>query len=64
MVQSETQTLLIGELSKRTGCKIETIRYYERIGVMPEPACTEVGHRLYTWDHLKRLQFIRRAGWR
>ncbi len=61
MVQSETQRLLIGEMSRRTQCKIETIRYYERIGVMPEPARTEGGHRLYTWDHLKRLQFIRRA---
>lgn len=61
MVQSETQTLLIGKLSKRTGCKIETIRYYERIGVMPEPERTGGGHRVYTEEHLKRLRFIRRA---
>lgn len=53
--------MLIGSLSKRTGCNIETIRYYERIGVMPKPARTEGGHRLYTQDHLKRLTFVRRG---
>ncbi len=53
--------LTIGELSKRTGCIIETIRYYERIGLMPEPPRTEGGHRSYDGDHLKRLTFIRRG---
>ena len=53
--------MLIGVLSKRTGCNIETIRYYERIGVMPKPPRTEGGHRVYTEDHLKRLTFIRRS---
>ena len=38
--------LSIGVLSKRTGCKIETIRYYERIGFLPAPPRTERGHRL------------------
>ena len=37
----------IGALSKRTGCNIETIRYYERIGLMPPPTWSEGGHRLY-----------------
>lgn len=61
MVESQVPTTLIGSLSKRTGCNIETIRYYERIGVMPKPARTEGGHRLYTQDHLKRLTFIRQG---
>ncbi len=37
--------LSIGAVSRRTGCNIETIRYYERIGIMPEPARTAGGHR-------------------
>ncbi len=53
--------MTIGELSKRTGCIIETIRYYERIGVMPAPPRTAGGHRIYDRDHLKRLNFVRRA---
>lgn len=54
-------TMLIGALSKRTGCNIETIRFYERIGIMPNPARTQGGHRVYTQDHLKRLTFVRRS---
>ncbi len=61
MDQSEAPKMLIGVLSKRTGCDIETIRYYERIGVMPKPLRTEGGHRVFSEDHLKRLTFIRRS---
>lgn len=58
----ETTPLLpIGALSKRTGCNIETIRYYEKIGLLPASARTEGRHRIYGQDHLKRLTFIRRA---
>ncbi|GJL51316.1 MAG: MerR family transcriptional regulator [Nitrospirales bacterium] len=53
--------MLIGTLSKQTGCNIETIRYYERIGLLPKPRRTEGRHRLYTRDQLKRLVFIRRS---
>ena len=53
--------MFIGTLSKRTGCNIETIRYYERIGVMPKPPRTEGGLRVYSADHLKRLTFVRRS---
>ncbi|GBE42401.1 mercuric resistance operon regulatory protein [bacterium BMS3Bbin10] len=53
--------LPIGEMSRRTGVNIETIRYYERIGVMPEPLRTEGGHRAYDADQLKRLAFIKRS---
>ena len=51
----------IGALSTRTGVNIETIRYYERIGVMPAPPRTEGGQRVYDDDHVKRLSFIRRC---
>lgn len=53
--------LAIGTLSKRTGCNIETIRYYEREGLMPNPPRTSGGHRLYDEEHIKRLTFIRRS---
>jgi len=51
----------IGVVSELTGCPIETIRYYERIGLLPEPARSPGGFRLYSDDHVKRLTFIRRA---
>jgi DNA-binding transcriptional MerR regulator len=53
--------LAIGALSERTGCKVETIRFYEREGLLPAPARSSGGYRLYSQDHLKRLTFIRRA---
>lgn len=51
----------IGELSRRSGVNIETIRYYEKIQLLPPPPRTEGGHRLYPDDQLKRLTFIRRS---
>lgn len=51
----------IGALSAQTGVHIETIRYYERIGIMPAPPRTEGRQRVYDVDHLKRLTFIRRG---
>ena len=54
-------SLLIGALSGRTGCKIETIRYYEKIGLLPAPPRSAGGRRLYSHAHLKRLTFIRRS---
>ena len=53
--------LAIGDLGKRTGTKVETIRYYERIGLLPEPGRTEGNYRSYDNGHLGRLSFIRRA---
>ena len=49
----------IGEMSKRTGVNIETIRYYERINIMPKADRTAGGNRQYNRDQLKRLSFIR-----
>ncbi len=51
----------IGELSRESAVNIETIRYYEKIGIMPAPARTAGGYRLYTPEHLKRLSFVRRG---
>jgi MerR family mercuric resistance operon transcriptional regulator len=54
-------TLAIGALSKRTGCKVETIRYYERARLLPIAPRSPGGYRIYGSAHLKRLSFIRRA---
>ena len=51
----------IGQLSKRTGVAIETIRYYERIKLLPAPPRTAGGHRSYADGHVRRLRFVRRA---
>lgn len=48
-------------LARRTGCNLETIRYYEKIGMMPEPPRTEAGYRVYDDRHVERLRFILRA---
>lgn len=53
--------LTIGELSRRTGCSVETIRYYERIELLPPPPRTAAGYRLYGGAHEERLRFVRRA---
>ena len=53
--------LSIGELAKRTRTKVETIRYYERIGLLPEPVRTMGNYRSYDGLQLGRLSFVRRA---
>ncbi len=60
-MKSEAARLGIGALSKQSGCNIETIRYYERIGLMPSPTRTDGGHRLYSAAQGRRLGFIRRT---
>lgn len=49
----------IGELAKMTNCQVETIRYYEREGLLPSPDRTEGNYRFYTQAHLEKLMFIR-----
>jgi len=51
----------IGEVSRQTSVNIETIRYYERIAIMPKPDRTSGGNRQYNHHQLKRLFFIRRC---
>lgn len=50
-----------GELARRTGVNIETIRYFENIGVLAKPDRTEGGHRVYDEEHVRTLGFVRRA---
>ncbi|BBL80471.1 heavy metal-responsive transcriptional regulator [Rubrobacter xylanophilus] len=51
----------IGELAKRLDLNPQTIRYYERIGLLPEPERTAAGYRSYSGEDLRRLKFIKRA---
>jgi MerR family mercuric resistance operon transcriptional regulator len=50
-----------GELAKRTGCNAETIRYYEKIDLMPEPRRSASGYRQYDETHEQRLRFVMRG---
>lgn len=51
----------IGRLAERTGCKVQTIRYYEEIGLIPEPLRSEGNQRLYGPGDTERLAFIRHS---
>jgi len=51
----------IGDIAKRTGVTVETIRYYENQALIPAPPRTEAGYRLYTADTIRRVRFIQRA---
>jgi len=53
--------LKIGDLARATGTKVETVRYYERIGLMPPAERTSANYRSYTPAHIDRLHFIRHA---
>jgi len=55
------QDFMIGELAKRTDTKVQTIRYYEEIGVMPKAIRAANNRRLYNEIHLERLTFIRHS---
>lgn len=55
------RTLSRGELARRTGVNSETIRYFERVGILPAPERTEGGHRVYDEGHVRTLSFVRRA---
>jgi MerR family mercuric resistance operon transcriptional regulator len=59
--RSRVDAVTIGKLSDRTGVNIETIRYYERVGLLPAPPRSAGRHRLYDAAHLQRLSFIRRS---
>ena len=49
------------ELAERTGCNLETVRYYEKVGLLPEPPRTPGGYRSYDATHERRIRFILRA---
>lgn len=53
--------MTIGDLAKRTGTTVETIRYYEKVGLLPAPLRTQGNYRAYDEGLLGRLSFVRRA---
>ena len=58
---AQSTGIQIGELSKRTNCNIETIRYYEHIALLRAPARSAGRYRVYDNGDVRRLTFIRRA---
>jgi MerR family mercuric resistance operon transcriptional regulator len=60
-VQTNRRNITRGILAQSSGVNAETIRYYEKISLMPEPARSPGGHRVYSASHLQRLCFIRRC---
>jgi MerR family transcriptional regulator, mercuric resistance operon regulatory protein len=58
---SRSETFTIGEVSRLTGVNLETIRYYERIRMLPAPSRTEGGRRVYGSSQVQRFKFIRRS---
>jgi MerR family mercuric resistance operon transcriptional regulator len=61
VVPPSPAALSIGELSRRTGVNIETIRYYERVKILPAPTRTASGRRVYGQAERQSLAFIRRS---
>ncbi len=55
------ETFMIGQLAKNAGVNVETIRYYERRGLIPEPPRRESGYRQYGPDFVGRIRFIKHA---
>lgn len=58
-IDQEIRRVKIGELGKQADCQVETIRYYEREGLLPVPGRSEGNYRVYGREHLERLVFIR-----
>ena len=61
ILQDLAPRFTIGVLARKTGCNVETIRYYEKADIIPHPARSDGGHRLYGAGHLKRLAFVMKA---
>jgi len=51
----------IGEAAREAGCKVQTLRYYEELGLLPKPTRTAGNQRVYGEEHMRRLAFIRHA---
>lgn len=58
---SEAKAMKIGDLAEQSGVSVQTVRFYERSGLLPEPARTRSGYREYGVHDVHRLRFIRRA---
>ena len=57
----ETKSLTIGRLAREAGVNLETVRYYERRGLLPRPPRSAAGYRLFPAEAARRLRFIRHA---
>ena len=55
------ENMTIGQLARRTELNVESVRYYERRGLIPEPRRSKSGYRLYSQDAIARINFIKRA---
>ncbi len=53
--------MYIGELAKTVGVNPKTIRYYEQIGLLPEPERTDANYRVYPWEAARKLEFVKKA---
>lgn len=56
-----SEHFLIGDMAKTGNCKVQTVRYYEEIGLLPTPARSTGNQRIYTREQHDRLHFIRHA---
>lgn len=56
-----SETLTTGEVAEQADVNVQTVRYYERRGLIPEPPRTSAGYRQYGPDHVARIRFIKRA---
>lgn len=61
MPGTDTKALTIGRLAQEVGINLETVRYYERQGLLPKPPRSVAGYRLFPTDAVRRLKFIKRA---
>lgn len=60
-MNQELKPLRIGDIAAQSGCSVPTIRYYEEIGLLREPARRESGHRVYDASAVQLVRFIRRC---
>jgi len=58
---SQQSEFYIGTVAEKTGVKVETIRYYEKAGVIRPPVRGKNGYRLYSMEHVERLEFVKRC---
>jgi MerR family transcriptional regulator, mercuric resistance operon regulatory protein len=58
---AQSAGIQIGKLARQSGCNVETIRYYERVGLLPAPSRSAGRYRLYDSLDVRRLAFVRRA---
>lgn len=61
MPTDTSKTLSTSEVADRAGVNVQTVRYYERRGLLPEPPRSERGHRQYGGEHVDRIRFVKRA---